>query len=222
LIKLATLLHPEMQYLPIILGIALMGSAATISLGAETVTHGLPLPQLINEPTNRIANPLDETNSPIIAVWQDDPGTWKTNRNYPYLRVAVWADGRVVFARDPNIWNQDLLIGQLSAQALATLQKDIRRTGVFELKGFCYLGPEFAVNCVMLSLGGSQQMLYWNEVENNLFDINYPKPHYLVFKKAWWDVNRLVLSALPSEATKLEARLNPPKTWYLKKMLQSE
>jgi hypothetical protein len=160
-----------MQYLLIIIGIAVIEFAAAISLAGETVTHRLHVPQVITEPTATIANPLDETNSPIIAFWQDDPGTWRMDTNYPYLRVAVWADGRVVFARDSNIWNQDLLIGQLSAQTLATLEEDIRRTGVFELKGFCYLGPEFAVDCVMLSLGGSQQMLYWNEVENKLSGI---------------------------------------------------
>jgi hypothetical protein len=212
-----------MQYLLIIIGIALIEFAAAISLVAETVTHRLPVPQVNVEPTARIANPLDETNSPIIAVWQDDPGTWKMDTNYPYLRVAVWVDGRVVFARDPNIWNHDLLIGQLSAQALATLQEDIRQTGVFELKGHCYLVPDAPVDCIMLGFSGWQQMLYWDEVENKLSGINYnPKPHHLVFKKAWWEVNRLVLSALPRVARKLEARFDPPKKWYLKKTIQSE
>jgi hypothetical protein len=47
---MATLPHPKMQYLTIILGIALIEFAAAISLAAETVTHRLPVPQVITEP----------------------------------------------------------------------------------------------------------------------------------------------------------------------------
>ena len=97
--------------------------------------------------------------------------------------------GRVVFARDPNVWNHDLLLGRIPEEVLTRLKQDIRKKGVFELKGNCYLVPDASVDCVMLSFGNSQQMLYWDEVENSGYGINInPKPHHLAFKKAWWEV----------------------------------
>ena len=199
------------------------GMAPDVALGADTVTHRFPVPHVTSEPTTAIANPLAGTNLPIIAVWQDSPG-FTSDTNYRYLRVAVWPDGRVVFARNPNVWSHDLLIGRLSARALTKLKQDIRQSGVFDLKGHCYLVPDAPVDCVMLSFGDSQQMLYWDEVENDSYGINInSKPQHLAFKKAWWEVNRLVLSALPHRARKLEARFQRPSSkWYLKKMTQSE
>ncbi len=190
---------------------------------AEPIARHLPIPIVSNELTTHTADPLEENAIPIIAIWEDSPG-YATDTNYPYLRVAVWQDGRVVFARDPNAWDHDLLIGQLSAKALTTLEQSIRQTGVFELKGYCYLVPDAPVDCVMLSFGGSQQILYWDEVENTSYGINInPKRHHIAFKKAWWEVNRLVLSALPHQADKLESRFRrPPKNWYPKRTIQSE
>src|SRR5262249_44927536 len=151
--------------------------------GADTVARQLPVPHVAGEPTNGIVNPFNGTNSPTIAIWEDSPGM-TADTNYPYLRVAVWPDGTVVFARDPNVWNQDLLIGHLSAQVLARLEQDIRQTGVFELKGHCYLVPDAPVDCIMLSFGGSKQMLYWDEVENEGYGINInAKPQHVAFKK---------------------------------------
>ena len=102
--------------------------------------------------------------------------------------------------------------------------QNIRQTGVFDLKGHCYLVPDAPVDCVMLSFGDSQQMLYWDEVEDKSYGINInPKPHHLDFKKAWWNVNQLALSVLPDQAKKLDVRFQrPPKEWYLKRMIQSE
>ena len=214
-----------MRHLATILGAVLVGCslAQEVSSAAEAVVLRFPMPHVTSEPTAAVANPFDGTNSPIIAVWEDSRG-FTADTNYPYLRVAVWQDGKVVFARDPNVWNHDLLLGQLSAQALSKLKQDIRQTGVFELKGHCYLVPGAPVDCVMVSFGGSKQMLYWDEVENDSYGINInPKPQHIAFKKAWWEVNQLVLSALPHQARKLEARFQrPPKEWYLKRMIQSE
>ena len=190
----------------------------------ESPARRFPVPVITGEPNAALANPLNETNLPIFAVWQEMPA-WPTDTNYPYhLRIAVWPDGRVVFARDPNVWNHDLLLGRIAGPTLDKLQQDIRKTGVFELKGNCYLVPDASVDCVMLSFGNSRQMLYWDEVENSGYGINInPKPQHQSFKQAWWEVNRLALSALPNQAKKLDAHFQRPlKDWYLKRMIQSE
>jgi hypothetical protein len=208
----------KMRYFAIILGAVLAGCSVEqdISSSAKTARR-FPVPFITDEPTAVIPNPFEGSTSPIMAVWEDSPGL-TADTNYPYLRVAVWPDGRVVFARDPNVWNHDLLIGQISTQAMAKLKQDIRLTGVFDLKGHCYLVPDAPVDCVMLSFGNSQ-MLYWDEIEHASHGINGdPKPEHLAFKKAWWDVNRLLLTALPVHARTLQARFQrPPKEWYLER-----
>lgn len=190
---------------------------------AASPARRFPVPVITEEPGTVLANPLAGTNSPILAVWQDSPG-YNADTNYPYLRVAIWSDGRVVFARDPNIWNHDLLLGRIPEKVLIALKQNIRKTGVFGLKGNAYLVTDASIDCVMLSFGDAQQMLYWDEVETVGYGINInPKPHHLAFKQAWWDVNRLALSALPKQAKKVDARFQrPPESWYLKKMIQSE
>jgi hypothetical protein len=97
-----------MRYLATILWVILVGCSAAqeVPPRAETPSRRFLVPYITGEPTVAIANPFDGTNSPIIAVWQDTPGL-TDDTNYPYLRVAVWADGRVVFTRDPNDWNQE-------------------------------------------------------------------------------------------------------------------
>ena len=199
------------------------GGTQVPSPPAETPARPFPVPVVTGEPTVAIANPLDGTNSPILAVWEDSSG-YRADTNGPYLRLALWADGRVVFAQNPNGWNHDLLLGQLPEETLAQLIQTIRQTGVFDLNGHCYLVPDAPVDCVMLSFGDSQQMLYWDEVEHESYGINInPKPHHLAFKEAWWEVNRLALSVLPDQAKKLDVRFQrPPKKWYLKRMIQSE
>jgi hypothetical protein len=208
-----------------IIGVILVGCSAAkdVSPRAETSTSRFAVPHVKGEPTIAIGNPFDGTNLPIIAVWEAGPGKI-ADTNCPYLRVAVWADGKLVFARDPNVWNHDLLFAQLSDQVLAKLKQNIHRSGVFDIKGHCHLVPDAPVDCIMLSFDGSQQMLYWDEVEINSYGINAnPTQQHLAFKKAWWEVNRLILSTIPDKAKKLDARfLSPPKEWYLKEMIESE
>ena len=112
-----------MRHLSIVLGAVLIGYGVSRhgSWGAETVARPLPAPRITGEPTGAIANPFEGTNRPIIAIWQDFPG-FTADTNYPYLRVALWPDGRVIFARDPNAWKHDLLNGQVSIQATQPIQ----------------------------------------------------------------------------------------------------
>ena len=177
-----------------------------------------PVPVITGEPSVSIANPLGGTSLPILAVWaEEEPPSPIVLRNHPHLRVALWADGTIVFARDPNVWGHDLMIGQVPEEAIVRLKQSLRDAGVFELREHSYLVPDASVYCTMLAFGGDRQMLYWDEVEQDGYGINIdPKPHDLTFKKVWWEVNRLALSILPGRAKKLDAQFqDPPKTWYL-------
>jgi hypothetical protein len=142
----------------------------------------------------------------------------------PFLRFAVWPDGRAVFAKDPAKWGHELQRGNLSAARVARLKAALAYTGVFDLKGTCYLVPDAPVDCLLVDLGGEKrQILYWDEVETLGYGINIdPKPHHLDFKRCWKAVNHLALVALPDDGEAVKERIQVPKSWYIKWAVQSE
>lgn len=164
----------------------------------------------------------DSTNHPLLAIWQDSEGLRPSEA--PFLRIAIWNDGRIVFAKDASKWKHELLEGQIDAARMNELKKAIKKTGVFELKGNCYLVPDAPVDCVMLDFEGKQQMLYWDEQERPGYGINIsPKKHHLKFMSCWKEVNRLALEATPKiSRPQGEKFQRPPQSWRLKKPIQSE
>jgi hypothetical protein len=173
----------------------------------------------LNPETASAAN--DATNRPFLAIWRDHAGLHKNSG--PYLRIAIWDDGKIVFARDPAKWDHDLLEGRLNAAQVKELKQAITATGVFELKGNCYLVPDAPVDCVMLDCDGKQQMLYWDEVESPGYGINIqPTETHLKFKSTWKEVNRLALQAVPKDSQPYPNRFErPPESWRLKRPIQS-
>jgi len=159
---------------------------------------------------------------PFLAIWRDSGGSRRSEA--PFLRVAIWSDGRIVFAKDPKKWGHEILDGRIEAARIVELKKALEGTGAFELKGNCYLVPDASVDCVMLDLGAKQQMMYWDEVEKANYGINIsPKAHHLYFKRCWKEVNKLALGAIPQQSKPHGGRFSrPPKSWRLKPPIQSE
>jgi len=134
---------------------------------------------------------------PLVAVWRDSDGL-ESKSQALYLRIAIGNDGRIVFATERKEWKHELRDGTIDAASLARLKKAIQATGIFKLKGNCYLVPDAPVDCMMIDLGDKQQMLYWDEVETPGYGINsFPKPRHLKFKRSWKEVNKLALAAIP-------------------------
>jgi hypothetical protein len=175
---------------------------------------------------SRLTTALAADNSkarPFLAIWQESDGSMRAS-DAPYLRIAIWDDGRIVFADEPTKWSHNLREGTVDAASLDQLKKAIEATGVFKLKGTCYLVPDAAVDCMMLDFGDKQQMLYWDEVESASYGINIsPKPHHLEFKKCWKEINKLALAAIPKESEPYKVRFQrPPESWRLKEAIQSK
>ncbi|MFN3649461.1 MAG: hypothetical protein ACK47B_07740 [Armatimonadota bacterium] len=157
---------------------------------------------------------------PVVAIWRDSEGR---QSGAPYLRIAIWGDGRVLFAADPQRWGHSLREGKLSREEVSRLRKEIAKTGVFSLTGTAYLVPDAPVDCVALDFGKRKQMLYWDEVETPNYGINIdPKPHHRKFKETWKAVNRLALAARPKQSRPVSGRFDPPREWRLKPAIQSE
>jgi hypothetical protein len=141
----------------------------------------------------------------------------------PYLRVAIWNDGRILFAKNTQQWGDELLEGRIEVERVTELKKTIKAAGIFELKGNCYLVPDAPTDCVMVDFGEEQQLLYWDEVETSGYGINIsPKPQHKKFKQCWKDVNRLALECIPKESKTYLKRFERPSSWILKKAIQSE
>ncbi|MGI8965342.1 MAG: hypothetical protein ACR2H1_04545 [Limisphaerales bacterium] len=159
---------------------------------------------------------------PFLAIWREDEGL-RRNAKAPYLRIAVWNDGRILFAKNTKEWGHDLLEGRIEKARITELKKAIKATGIFELQGNCYLVPDGPEDCLMVDLGDKQQMLYWDEIESPGWGINSnPKPQHKTFKQCWKNVNRLALESIPKKSHSYEKRFKRPPSWILKRPIQSE
>ena len=160
-------------------------------------------------------------NHPFLAVWQDDSGGAIGGKG-PFLRFAIWSDGRVLFSKDPKKWGNELKASKLSSSRVARLKAALADTGVFDLKGTCYMSLHGPLNCLIVDLGQKKQMLSWDENEDPETGINFnPKFHHLEFKRCWKAVNHLGLVALPDDGEKVKEQFDP-KSWHLKPAVQSE
>ena len=163
-----------------------------------------------------------DTDRPFLAIWQRNGGRLVSEA--PYLRIAIWKDGRILFSKDPDTWGHALQHGQIPADKIAKPERSLIETGVFELKGTCYLVPDAPCDCVMLDLGEKKQMLYWDEVETAGYGINIaPKAHHVKFKECWKEINRLALAVRPEKFEEAKERFQKvPESWILKNAIQSE
>ncbi len=163
---------------------------------------------------------------PFLAIWRDSDGMPLPGHysKAPYLRIAIWSDGRIVFAQDPKKWNHKLREGKIDSTRLPGLKKAIEKTGVFRLEGNCYLVPDAPVEYIMLDLDEEQQMLCWDEVEVPGYGINIQQtPAHLEFIHSWKKVNKLALTAIPTKSRPHEEPFKrTPESWRLKKRLQSK
>jgi hypothetical protein len=60
---------------------------------------------------------------PLLAIWKDSDGMLKTEA--PYLRIAIWNDGRIIFAKDPKKWSHELLEGRIEPERIRELKMAI-------------------------------------------------------------------------------------------------
>jgi hypothetical protein len=159
--------------------------------------------------------------TPVVAVWLDSNGL---HGDFPYLRVALWEDGHLLFAEDTERWTEKMRFGRIPDAAVADIKRQILDTGIFDLKANCYLVPDAPVICLTANIAGKQQQLYWDEVEAPNYGINTnPKPHHLTFKKTWKSANDLILAVIPDDSIAVALKFDSaPRSWYVKEAIQSE
>jgi hypothetical protein len=165
---------------------------------------------------------FQKNGTPLIAIWCDSEGMMPSNA--PYLRVAIWEDGRLIFAKNPEKWEHSLQEGKIAPYRVELLKKALLDTNVFDLKGTTYLVPDAPMHCITINIGATKQTLYWDEVVTPNYGINInPKPQHIEFKKCWKTLNSLALVACPDEFVESKEKFcMPPKSWYSKQAIQSE
>lgn len=163
------------------------------------------------------ANEYDEE-LPMIALWRDDDGfgIWRPCR----LLVAVWSDGQVIFAKDPMNPTSELSSGRIAPYRLKRLKSAISDTHVFDLKGYCYVGFDLPIDCIMINFGKEKrQMLYWLEGQTDWMRGN---PNRMEFVECWTAIKNLALVACPDGVEPAKINVRRTRSWYLKPRIQSE
>ena len=170
---------------------------------------------------------------PMVAVWRKvgtppplplpDQAVPGPPFQGPALRFALWKSGRVVFGADSASWDTPLREGKLDDDAVQAIAAALERSGVFDLRGTCYLVPDAPVLATLVRVGDREQILYWDEVVTAGFGINIqPKPQHVAFKKTWQEISDLMKARTPRVSTPLDLAFAPPPTWYVEDAIQSE
>lgn len=141
---------------------------------------------------------LQTNQQPFLAIWRAHEGS-RPDSKAPDLRIAIWNDGRVVFAKEPAKWGGALREGHVDPVRIATLKTRIQATALFELKEKQYIVPDGSMNCLAVDLGKKKQILSWDEVDIPNYGINAPATgNGIEFKKVWGEVNQLALDVIHS------------------------
>ena len=172
--------------------------------------------------TSSIVREMEDDDRPIVAIWRAHDG-YRLDSQGPCLRAAVWADGRAVFAENPEDWASALREGTIPPERMAVLKDALAATDIFDLEGYCYLVPSAPMDCVMVRLGGQERILYWDEVEHPRYGINVdPQERHYQFMDTWKNINSLTLASLPtgcSSAATASAVIQ--ESWYVQRAIQS-
>ena len=158
---------------------------------------------------------------PLLALWVDSHGMPRPGEpvKSKQLYFAIWEDGRVLCAKDPEKAGSGLRSGTITAEQVATLKNQVTGSGIFELKVTAAAVPDAPLHCLIASVDGKKQMLYWDEVEMPGYGINSnPTPQDLAFIACWKQVKAAGLKRLKKDLHEVSPSqtFSPPKSWYLK------
>ena len=173
--------------------------------------------------TSSIVHGVEDDGRPIVAIWRAHDGH-RLDSQGPYLRVAIWADGRAVFAENPEDWASALREGTVPLGAHGCVQAmHSPRQASLTLTVTATLSwmPPVTASCVRL--GGQERILYWDEVEHPRYGINVsPQERHYQFMDTWKNINSLTLASLPtgcSSAATASAVIQ--ESWYIQRAIQS-
>lgn len=171
------------------------------------------------EPTPGI-QPDPRGELPLLALWVRSHGNGSKLGEPPELRFAIWEDGRVLCAKDPEKGGMPMRAGTITLEQVALLKKQINASAIFTLKQESYIAPDASVQCLLASADGNQQLLSWDTIERGetYRSSHDPKPDILIFEECWKQVKAAGLKRLKKDFPELPPTesFSPPKSWKLK------
>ncbi|MFA6243931.1 MAG: hypothetical protein WC655_23510 [Candidatus Hydrogenedentales bacterium] len=164
--------------------------------------------KVVETPADLVSSPLGSDQRPIVAVWKG-PTSYNTLQA-SYLRVAIWEDGRVVFAKDPGGWSHDLLLGQISTDDVVRVKRSLKESGVFELEDTSFGLSGFPSLCILVAIDEDERLLQIAESET------YCYLGISDFMRVQPKVLRIVASCVPQKSKELgQQQFAPQRSWYL-------
>lgn len=202
------------------LSVILIPGAVLLSNACATGQTALvPPEESQNESTPKGKNGIVTNGAaPVIAI-TTVPAHW--SRNPALLTLAVWEDGRVVFAREPA-GTTEHREGRVSAKAVTRCLKRLREAGVFEFpyENSAHYGPDSEFVVLYARNGEDEiELKSWHEIferdgrhvvnshgvhshqgreRESLLDP--PDSPYVKFRRIWDVTKRELLALIPEES----------------------
>lgn len=157
---------------------------------------------------------VERVDLPIVALWRDDVGMVESDERPPFIRLAIWDDGTVVYAQSQDIWNHELCCGKLPTERIARLKAAIGESGIFSVSMTGHLVPDTPRDILMVNCSGRTKVLFWDEIDIPESGINaFPTTESIEFKRCWKTVGHLATLSLPLGGVSKEARFTVPVSW---------
>lgn len=116
------------------------------------------------------------------------------------VELAVWEDGYVLYASNPEKAGRDIISGMVTPQRVQALLNQLDLAGVFSLSGDSFLVPDGPELVLAAEFGGKRNRHRWDEVIRPGWGANvHPTKAYIEFVCMWVSA-RIALSGFLSES----------------------
>jgi hypothetical protein len=130
---------------------------------------------------NFTAAPWARPSDPILALLEEP-----TMIEGPYLRFAIWENGRIVHASDLADRTSPPVEGNLTKSDVETLKSELSKTNVTSLRYKSYLVPDAPCHKLYCVVGGRKYMLEWDEYLHPNYGISTQfGPNEKAFVECW-------------------------------------
>lgn len=148
---------------------------------------------------------------PFLAIWRNYDG-FTSKGEAPYLRIAMWDDGRVVFSPEVIGWNHTLQKGRIAAYRVERIKRALMDLGVFKLEKTGYGIPSMPQDLILLDLGeGKRKVL--SGIDGDVIR-RKARAGWEDYVRCWESIKTIAAIGCPDDFEKVTERFESvPKSW---------
>ena len=176
------------------------------------------------------SDPQAAEHCPIVFVLRcPSPGAMRGRDNRSigsYLELAIWEDGKTVYAANPDGHGPTLFVGEMDSRRVTEILAELDEAGFFREKPGGYLHVNFPHLEIAAREGTRTNRLFWDEMEIRGIDYAPPGPDVMSFVKVWKSAREILQTGPLANAKPLLESVPPgtnfrgigPETgydWYL-------